>query len=74
MNEWLKVFKNTEKSLVLQEQSELHKFTSRVDKSCLKMPKMVDFGEFLKPEACSWTVLPDRSLLLGQKLVENAKN
>ena len=28
---------------------------------------------FLKPEACGQTVLPDRSVLLGQKLVENAK-
>ena len=28
---------------------------------------------FWKPEACGQTVVPDRSLLLGQKLVENAK-
>ena len=34
---------------------------------------MVHFGEFLKTEACGQTVLPDRSLLIGQKLVENAK-
>ena len=26
-----------------------------------------------KPEACGQTVLPDRSILIGQKLVENAK-
>ena len=32
------------------------------------MPKMVHFGE-----ACGQIVLPDKSLLLGQKLVENAK-
>ena len=25
------------------------------------------------PEACGQTVLPDRSILIGQKLVENAK-
>ena len=31
------------------------------------MHEMVHFGEFLK------TVLPDRSVLIGQKLVENAK-
>ena len=37
------------------------------------MPKMVHFGEFLKTEACGQTVLPDRSVLVGQKLVENAK-
>ena len=34
---------------------------------------MVQFGEFLKPEACGQTELPDRSVLIGQKLVENAK-
>ena len=28
---------------------------------------------FEKPEACGQTVLPDRSLLIGQKMVENAK-
>ena len=28
---------------------------------------------FWKPEACGQTVLPDRSDLIGQKLVENAK-
>ena len=34
---------------------------------------MVYFVEFLKPEACSQTALPDRSLLIRQKLVANAK-
>ena len=50
--------------------------TFRMDKIKLKMPKMVHFGEFLpfgKPEACGQTVLPDRSVLIVQKLVENAK-
>ena len=28
---------------------------------------------FEKPEACGQTVLPDRSVLIGQKLVENVK-
>ena len=28
---------------------------------------------FWKPEACCQTVLPERSILIGQKLVENAK-
>ena len=32
------------------------------------MPKMVHFGE-----ACGQIVLPDKSLLIGQKLVENGK-
>ena len=35
------------------------------------MPKMLHFGEII--EACGQTVLPDRSVLIGQKLVENAK-
>jgi len=36
---------------------------------------MVHFGEFLKNlKFAVKTVLPDRSLLIGQKLVENAKN
>ena len=34
---------------------------------------MVHFGEFWKPEAYGQTVLPDRSILIGQKLMENAK-
>ena len=46
------------------------KSTFWVDKSSLKMPKIVNFGEFLKN---GQTVLPDRSLLLGQTLLENAK-
>ena len=28
---------------------------------------------FLKPKACGQTVLPDRSISIGQKLVETAK-
>ena len=35
---------------------------------------MVNFcASFWKPEACGQTVLPDRSVLIGQKLVDNAK-
>ena len=37
------------------------------------MPKMANFGKFWKPEAFGQTALPDRSVLIGQKLVENAK-
>ena len=37
------------------------------------MPQMVHLASFWKPEACGQTVLPDRSVLSGQKLVENAK-
>ena len=34
---------------------------------------MVDFVSFWKLKVCGQTVLPDRSILIGQKLVENAK-
>ena len=37
------------------------------------MPKMFNLASFWKPEACGQTVLPDMSVLIGQKLVENAK-
>ena len=37
------------------------------------MPKMVNLASFWKSETCGQTVLPDRSILIGQKLVENAK-
>ena len=37
------------------------------------MSKIVHFGEFLKPKGCGQTELPGRSVLIGQKLVENTK-
>ena len=37
------------------------------------MPKMVNLASFGKFEACGQTVLPDRSVLIGQKLMEKAK-
>ena len=48
-------------------------FTFWEDKSLLKMPKWSILASFWKPEACGQTVLPDMSVLIGQKLVENAK-
>ena len=48
-------------------------FTFRVDKSSLKMPEIVTLTGFLKPKACGQTVLPDRLILFGLNLVENAK-
>ena len=42
-------------------------------KSLLKMPKMANFGEFLKPKACGQTVLPVMAILTRKKLIENAK-
>ena len=44
-----------------------------IDKNKLKMPKIVHFGEFLKIWSLRSTLLPDRSVLIGQKLEENAK-
>ena len=44
-----------------------------MDKKFIKNAKNSQFGEFLKTKACGQTVLPDRSLLIGQKLVENTK-
>ena len=37
------------------------------------MAKRVDLGKFWKPKDFGQTVLPDRSLLIRQKVVENAK-
>ena len=37
------------------------------------MPKMANFGEFLKPKACGQTVLPVMAILTRKKLIENAK-
>ena len=37
------------------------------------MPKWSILASFWKPETCGQTVLPDRSVIIGQKLVENAK-
>ena len=40
----------------------------------IKNAKKLSFlTSFWKPEPCSQTVLPDRSVLIGQKLVENPK-
>ena len=38
----------------------------------MKNAKNSQFGEFLKTTAFSQTVLPDRSLLIGQELLKNA--
>ena len=37
------------------------------------MPKMVNLTSFRKPQSGGQTVSPDRSFLIGQNLVENAK-
>ena len=37
------------------------------------MPKMVNLRVFRKPEACGQTMIPDKSIQIVQKLLENAK-
>ena len=37
------------------------------------MPKMLNLAIFWKPKACGQTELPERSVLIGQKLVENGQ-
>ena len=67
------VFENHRKSLVQHcERSELrlHFEWTKVNKKCQKLSILASFW---KPEACGQTVLPDRSVLIGQKLVKNAK-
>ena len=64
------VFENHRKSLIQHcERSELrlHFEWTKVNQ------KWSILVIFWKPEACGQTVLPNRSILVGQKLVENAK-
>ena len=66
------MFENHRKSLILHgERSEL-----RLHFEWPKMPNAKNVSlwrVFEKPEACCQTVLPDRSVLIGQNLVENDK-
>ena len=67
------VFENYRKSLIQHcERSELrlHFEWTKVNS---KRQKWSILASFWKPEVCGQTVLPDRSVLIGQKLVENAK-
>ena len=70
----LTVFENHRKSLIQHcEWSELrlHFEWTKVNQKCLKWFILANFW---KPKACGQTVLlPDRSVLIGQKLMENAK-
>ena len=69
----LTVFENHRKSLIQHcERSELrlHFEWTKVNEKCQKWSILASFW---KPEACGQTVLPDMSVLIGQKLVENAK-
>ena len=67
------MFENHGKSLIQHcELSELslHFEWTKVN---LKMPKNGPFWRVFEPEACGQTVLPGRSVLSGQKLVEKPK-
>ena len=66
------MFENHRKSLIRHcVRSELYIFSGQ---KLIKNAKNGPFWRvFIKPEACGQTVLPDRSVLIGQKLVENAK-
>ena len=66
------VWKSTKKSH-LKLRAKRATFTFWVDKSWLKCQKWSILTRFWKPEACGQTVLPDRSVLIVQKLVEKAK-
>ena len=68
------MFENHRKSLIQHcERSELRYILS--GQKLIKNAKNGPFilASFWKPEACDQTVLADKSLLIGQKLVENAK-
>ena len=67
------MFENHRKSLIQHcERSELrlHFEWTKVNWKCQKWSILASFW---KLEACGQTVLPDRSVLIGQKLVEKAK-
>ena len=57
--------------------TEIAAFNFSSEASYTKVPEKCQkwsiLASYWKPEACGQTVLPDRSLLIGQKLVENAK-
>ena len=68
------VFENHRKSLIQHcERSELYVYILSGQKLIKKCQKWSNLASFWKPEACGQTELPDRSTLIGQKLVENAK-
>ena len=67
------MFENHRKNIIPHcERSELrlHSEWTKVHQECQKLSIL---ASFCKPEACGQAVLPDRSVLLGQTLVENAK-
>ena len=70
---WCRVFENHRKKSHSTLRAKRATFTFLVDKSSLKMPKIVNLASFWNRVAFSETALPDRLILILQKLVENAK-
>ena len=66
------VFENQWKSLI-QIASEASYVYFLIGQKLIKDTKIDPFSWILKTEACSQTVLPDRSLVVGQKSVKSAK-
>ena len=66
-------FCNSEISKCLKITEKVSYFSSVYILSGQKFSKMPKNGDFLKPQTSSHAVLPDRALLIGRKLVENAK-
>ena len=67
------MLENHRKSLIQHgERSELrlHFEWTKVNKKCQKWSNLASYW---KPKACGQTKLPDRPVLIGQTLVENAK-
>ena len=67
------VFENQRKSLIQhckRSELRLHFMWTKVNQKCQKWSILASFW---KPEACGQIVLPDRSVFIEQKLVENAK-
>ena len=63
------MFENHRKSLIQHCELRLHFEWTKL----IKNAKNGRFNGFIKTEACIQTVLPDRSVLIRQKLVENTK-
>ena len=68
------MFENHRKSLIFNIASEAsYVYILSGQKLINKAKKWSILASFWKPEACGQTVLPDISVLKGQKLVEKAK-
>ena len=65
------MFENQRKSLILTLRAKREMFSGQKFIKSAKNGQIWRF--FWKPETYGQTVLPDRSALIGQKLVENAK-